>query len=82
MQSKVVSGIEALVNVLIGMSVALGSQYLVFPMVGIYDVTFGEHVYITAWFTGISLVRSYTIRRFFTTGLHRRTVELVQRFTQ
>ena len=77
-QSKLESAAEALVNILIGMGVALGSQYLVFPMVGITDVTFGEHLYITVWFTIISFTRSYTLRRFFNAGLNRGIRRLVR----
>ena len=65
MQSKRRSLIESIANVLIGVGVALGSQYLIFPMFGIH-IGFGEHLGITAFFTVISLARSYLIRRFFT----------------
>lgn len=66
MQSRKRSITESIVNVLIGCGVAIGSQYLIFPMFGIHDVSLGEHLGITAWFTVISLARSYTIRRWFT----------------
>ena len=65
MQTKRRSLIESIVNILVGCGVAIGSQYLVFPWFDIH-ITFGEHLGITAWFTAISLLRSYTIRRFFT----------------
>lgn len=64
MQSKKRSLTESFANIAVGVGVAIGSQYLIFPMFGI-EITFGEHLYITAFFTVISLVRSYLLRRWF-----------------
>ena len=69
MQSRLISVIEALVNILIGMFVALASQYLVFPIVGIHNVSHAVHIEITLWFTLISFIRSYAIRRWFSSRL-------------
>jgi len=64
MQSKAQSMIEACANVLVGYLVALASQLLVFPLFGIH-VPFSSNLAIGAWFTVISLVRSYVLRRWF-----------------
>ena len=77
-QTRFVSAIEALVNIAIGMGVALGSQYVVFPLVGITGVSHADHLIITAFFTAISFVRSYTVRRFFAKGLHAALVKWVR----
>ena len=66
MQSRKRSFIESLTNVAVGCGVAIASQYLVFPIFGIHGVTFGEHVGITLFFTIISIIRSYILRRWFT----------------
>jgi hypothetical protein len=71
LQSRKASAIEAIFNIVIGMGVALGSQYLVFPIVGIENVSHATHIYITLWFTAISFIRSYIIRRWFTTRMNR-----------
>lgn len=64
MQSKLSSFMESIVNVMIGFFVALISQILVFPFFGIYvDIWNGAG--LAAVFTGISLVRSYVVRRVF-----------------
>lgn len=65
MQSRKHSFIEALTNVAIGYFVALISQLLIFPL---YDGTFTleQNIYIGAWFTLVSVIRSYVIRRWFT----------------
>jgi len=63
-QSRTGSFIEACANIAIGMGVALISQLVIFPMYGIH-IPFNSNVQITAWFTFVSLVRSYWIRRWF-----------------
>lgn len=64
MQTRIGSLFESAVNIVIGYFVALISQLLVFPMFGI-DVPLSTNLWIGAWFTVISLVRSYVIRRWF-----------------
>jgi len=64
MQSRKHSFIESLTNIAIGYGIALTSQLLIFPLYGI-EITIGDNVLIGLWFTGISLVRSYVIRRWF-----------------
>ena len=64
MQSKKRSLTESLTNVAVGMGVALASQYAIFPRFGI-ECTFGDHLAITFYFTIISIVRSYLLRRLF-----------------
>jgi hypothetical protein len=73
MQSRVQSMIEAVANVFVGYVVAIISQILVFPMFGIH-VPLSSNLAIGAWFTVISLIRSYVLRRWFN-GLKFRKVE-------
>ena len=70
-QSRLESLIESAINILIGFSVALASQIAVFPLVGIHGVSLGTNLEIGAYFTAISMVRSYVIRRWFNARLHR-----------
>jgi O-antigen/teichoic acid export membrane protein len=64
-QTRLGSLIEAGMNILIGFGVALASQMVVFPMVGIHGVSLATNLEIGAYFTAISLIRSYIIRRWF-----------------
>lgn len=64
MQSKKQSLIESITNVMIGYTVALISQLLVFPLFNI-NVPLSDNLLIGAWFTAISLLRSYVVRRYF-----------------
>ena len=70
MQSRKESLIESLLNIAIGYLVALLSQLAIFPLFGI-NVPLSTNLWIGAWFTAISLVRSYAIRRWFNARLHR-----------
>ena len=63
-QSKLHSFIESLINVLIGMGVAFVSQLLIFPLFDI-NIPILDNIYIALWFTAISIVRSFVIRRLF-----------------
>jgi hypothetical protein len=67
-QSRLGSFIESVMNVFIGYGVALLSQVLVFPLFGIH-VPLRTNLALSAWFTVISLVRSYVIRRWFNSRL-------------
>ena len=64
MQTKTQSLVETCVSVAIGYIVALLSQIILFPMFNIF-ITMSDNLLITAWFTGISIVRSYFVRRLF-----------------
>lgn len=75
-QSKLGSLIESVFNIVIGFGVALASQIVVFPLVGIHDVPLSTNLEIGAYFTLISLVRSYVIRRWFNARL-RRAAQLI-----
>ena len=63
-QSRAQSMIESAANVVIGYMVALGSQLVVFPMFDVH-LPLQVNLLIGLWFTAISLVRSYLVRRLF-----------------
>ena len=63
-QSKQMSFLESLTNVAVGYGVAVTAQILVFPMFGL-EVPLADNLAIGAIFTGISIVRSFTLRRVF-----------------
>jgi hypothetical protein len=64
MQNRRWSAIESLVQVAIGFIVAVVATQAILPFFG-YHPTLNENLQISAIFTGISLVRSYIIRRLF-----------------
>lgn len=63
-QSRLESAIESATNIAIGYGVALASQLLIFPLFEIH-VPLSDNLLIGAWFTAISLARSYIVRRWF-----------------
>lgn len=66
-QSKTGSAIEAISGTLLGLVVALVSQWVIFPLYGIH-VSHAVDIQIVLWFTMISVVRSYLVRRMFTSS--------------
>lgn len=64
-QSRRHSALESISNVAIGYGVALVSQLVIFPFYGIV-IPLSDNLAIGAWFTAVSLLRSYALRRLFT----------------
>lgn len=63
-QSRLMSLVESLANVLVGYGVAVATQMAVFPLFGL-AVTVTENLLIGLIFTVVSIVRSYALRRGF-----------------
>jgi len=64
MQSRWMSLVEAVTNVLVGYGIAVLTQVMVFPFFGI-NVSLSENLVIGLLFTGVSLGRSFLLRRAF-----------------
>lgn len=64
MQSRVMSLVEAISNVVVGYGVAVMTQMLMFPFFGLH-ASLEQNLGIGVIFTGVSLIRSYALRRFF-----------------
>ncbi|MFW0778600.1 MAG: DUF7220 family protein [Rickettsiales bacterium] len=64
MQSRLQSLAETLTNIAIGYTVAILSQLVVFPMFGIH-IPLSDNLLIGLWFTAISIVRGYCVRRWY-----------------
>jgi hypothetical protein len=63
-QSRLMSLVEAIANVAIGYGIAVVTQILVFPVFGL-QTTLAENMMLGLVFTGISIVRSFALRRVF-----------------
>jgi divalent metal cation (Fe/Co/Zn/Cd) transporter len=61
-QSKVSSFAESVVRTFIGFWVGIAGNYAILPMYNIHP-EFHINVQLTLWFTAISLVLSYCVRR-------------------
>ena len=64
MQSKKHSILESISNLVVGFIISMLSLYIIFPILAIESST-QQNFIITVYFTLISLIRSYVIRRFF-----------------
>jgi hypothetical protein len=64
MQTRLESLIETFINIAIGYVVAICSQMLIFPYFGI-DIPLSTNLALGGFFTVISIIRSYLVRRYF-----------------
>lgn len=58
------SMVEVATNILIGLVVSFISQVVIFKLYDIH-ISVVQNVEITVWFTVISIIRSYLVRRWF-----------------
>jgi hypothetical protein len=63
-QSRAMSLVEAVANVVVGYGVAVGTQILIFPIFGLHT-TLAQNLKMGAVFTVVSIGRSYLLRRVF-----------------
>ncbi|SMX37428.1 DUF7220 family protein [Maliponia aquimaris] len=63
-QSRGLSALEAMANVLVGWCTAFVTQLVVFTAVGL-QAGLGQHVTLSLVFTAVSFARSYLLRRLF-----------------
>ena len=63
-QSRLMSLVESIANVAVGYGIAVVTQILIFPVFGLHT-TLAQNLKMGAVFTGISIVRSYVLRRLF-----------------
>ena len=63
-QSRRMSAVESIANIVVGIGVAFATQVAVFPLFGLH-ASAGQHMAITGIFTVVSFFRSYALRRAF-----------------
>jgi hypothetical protein len=64
MQSRWMSFVEAVTNIVVGYGLAVLTQIIVFPMFGLH-ASLSDNLLIGMAFTVLSLVRSFMLRRLF-----------------
>ena len=63
-QSRLMSLVESITNVVVGYGVAVVTQILIFPIFGLHT-TLAQNLQMGAIFTLVSIVRSFGLRRLF-----------------
>ena len=63
-QSRVMSLVEAVANVVVGYGVAVVTQILIFPVFGL-RTTLAQNLKLGAAFSAVSIARSFALRRLF-----------------
>lgn len=64
MQSRLMSFLEAVINIVVGYGLAVLTQIVLFPFFDLH-ASLGENLAIGGIFTCLSLIRSYVLRRLF-----------------
>lgn len=67
-QTRLGSLYESLINIAIGFTINFCANLLILPLFG-FDVTVSQNFGIGVLYTGISIARSYVIRRWFNARL-------------
>lgn len=68
-QTKLSSLYEALINVVIGFTINYLANFVILPLYG-FHITASQNLSMGLLYTGISIARSYVIRRWFNARLH------------
>ena len=63
-QSRAMSLVESVANVVVGYAIAVASQILIFPAFGLH-ISMAQNLKLAAAFTIISICRSFALRRLF-----------------
>lgn len=63
-QSRFMSLVESVANVIVGYGVAVVTQILIFPVFGLHT-TLAQNLQMGAVFTVVSIARSFALRRLF-----------------
>lgn len=63
-QSRAMSLVESIANVVVGYGVAVATQILIFPIFGLHT-TLAQNLKMGAIFTIVSVARSFALRRVF-----------------
>lgn len=79
-QSRRQAIIEAWTNIVIGFSINYVVNIFLLPLVGA-KMTAANNLWLGCVYTAISMLRQYTIRRWFNNGIHTFAVGIARRFS-
>lgn len=71
MQTRKGSALEAITNTGTGYVLSVAAGFIIYPLMGV-QVSASQNMAITLAFTGVSLARTYGLRRLFNWLTHRR----------
>lgn len=74
-QTRLESLIETCLSTVVGYVVALCSQLVIFPQFGVH-LPLADNMIIGLWFTAVSVLRGYAVRRWFNARLKRAAAAL------
>ncbi len=77
-QTRLGSLIEAFINVLVGFTINYLANLLIFPLFGMH-ISLTDNILMGLIYTAISIVRSYTIRRWFNARIKTASIKISSR---
>ncbi len=77
-QTRLVSLVETLLNTAIGLLISFLGWPIAAAISGI-EYGHGQHVFVVAFFTVLSVARGYVIRRWFNNGLRTTAVKMAKK---
>jgi len=80
-QTKLSSFIESIVNIIVGFGINYLLNLLVFPIFNLH-ISLKDNFYLGLIFTVASVIRSYTLRRWFNKHLHDVSEVVAQKWTE
>lgn len=63
-QSKTMSLVESLINIAVGLGVAMTANAIILPLLG-FPISLSQNAIIAVFMTAVSIARSYALRRIF-----------------
>ena len=63
-QTKAQSAFESMMNIVVGFTINIMANFAIFPVFG-WEISLGQNLLMGCFFTVISFIRSYCLRRFY-----------------
>lgn len=63
-QSRLMSFLESLINIMVGLGVAMAANAIILPLLG-FPISMSQNAIIAAFMTVVSIARSFALRRLF-----------------
>ena len=64
MQTRKQSAIESAMNIVVGFSISMFANFVIFPLFG-WNISLQQNLLLVVFYTIISFARSYMLRRFY-----------------
>lgn len=63
-QTRKQSAVESVTNIVAGLIITMAANFAIFPLFG-WGISLGENILLGVFYTVVSFIRSYSLRRFY-----------------